>query len=212
MNKLVPCKSCKKEIAKSAKTCPGCGVKDPGTTPTDIAKGCLGFIMFAIVFGVLMNSCGDDENPEPVKVEQPAKVKVNNAPIINDANFDDLVIEMNDYYISSVTDLFQHYAMYKDKERHVFINWRNKEWSPVYDNKREYYDDVIAKNRDYITSQSANSFFIAIPELYQLSLDVMYAVKDQDISKLQLARDRFKKEAGMMNEYLKSRGLESRIK
>lgn len=48
---LKPCKECKKEVSTSASKCPHCGVRNP-TTST--AKGCLGIITLALVFGVIM--------------------------------------------------------------------------------------------------------------------------------------------------------------
>ena len=57
---LIQCKECKKEVAKSAKTCPHCGVKDPAITTKQKLGGCLVLIVLAIGFGVYMAS-GDKE-------------------------------------------------------------------------------------------------------------------------------------------------------
>lgn len=66
MSKLVPCKSCHHQIHKAAKLCPSCGVKSPGQTPADTAKGCLGFIVLAVIFAFWINSCiGGDEDKRP---------------------------------------------------------------------------------------------------------------------------------------------------
>lgn len=54
---LVSCKECKKEVSKSAKACPNCGVKDPGITAKDYVIG-LG-IIFGII--VLLSQCSSDE-------------------------------------------------------------------------------------------------------------------------------------------------------
>ncbi len=55
---LVPCKSCKKEVAHNAKTCPHCGVKDPGITGKQMF---IGFAVLAAVVAVLAVSCGSSE-------------------------------------------------------------------------------------------------------------------------------------------------------
>lgn len=55
---LVPCKSCKKEVAHNAKTCPHCGVKDPGITGKQML---IGFAVLAAVVAVLAVSCGSSE-------------------------------------------------------------------------------------------------------------------------------------------------------
>lgn len=55
---LTPCKSCKKEVAHNAKTCPHCGVSNPGVTARQTLFGFLGL---AAIVGVLVVSCGDSE-------------------------------------------------------------------------------------------------------------------------------------------------------
>lgn len=80
MSNLVSCKSCKKDVDKTAKTCPHCGVKSPGTTSTDTAKGCLGFIVLAIVFAFFLNSCGEDKK-KTTSTDEAAPTQLNN-PII----------------------------------------------------------------------------------------------------------------------------------
>ncbi|KZQ99270.1 hypothetical protein A3N66_07370 [Enterobacter hormaechei subsp. steigerwaltii] len=57
---LTKCKECKKEVSASAKTCPHCGVKNPGVTAKQTLGGCLVLIVLAVGFGVYMAS-GDDE-------------------------------------------------------------------------------------------------------------------------------------------------------
>lgn len=75
MNKLVPCKSCKKEIAKSAKTCPHCGIKDPGVTASDTAKGCLGIMGLGLIIAFFVNACEETKTPEQIKQEAVAKIE-----------------------------------------------------------------------------------------------------------------------------------------
>ncbi|MDV0602844.1 hypothetical protein RZO85_24540 [Raoultella ornithinolytica] len=59
---LTKCKECKKEVSASAKTCPHCGVKNPGVG----LKGCLVIMLLALGFGVYMtarDSGEDSSNP-----------------------------------------------------------------------------------------------------------------------------------------------------
>lgn len=47
MSKLVPCKGCKHLVHPTAKTCPQCGVANPGK---DLKTGCMGLIvLFSII-------------------------------------------------------------------------------------------------------------------------------------------------------------------
>ena len=49
--KLARCKSCKREVAKSAKLCPHCGQKNPGLTAMESMAGGLAFI---VIVGLLI--------------------------------------------------------------------------------------------------------------------------------------------------------------
>lgn len=53
MGKLVSCKECGHQVAPSAKTCPGCGVKNPA--PQEIGLG--GVLFLLLVFGVFYAMC-----------------------------------------------------------------------------------------------------------------------------------------------------------
>ena len=55
---LIPCKTCKKEVAHNAPTCPHCGVKDPGVTRKQMVFGLFGLIAIVAVIAV---SCGDSK-------------------------------------------------------------------------------------------------------------------------------------------------------
>lgn len=63
---LTKCKECKKEVSTAAKTCPHCGVKNPGVTAKQTLDGCLVLIVLAIGFGVYM-AYGDDEQAKAAK-------------------------------------------------------------------------------------------------------------------------------------------------
>lgn len=56
---LTQCKECKKEVSTTAKTCPHCGVKDPGFGAKQKLSGCL--IMIIIVAAIAYFVGGDDE-------------------------------------------------------------------------------------------------------------------------------------------------------
>lgn len=65
---LQPCKECKKEISTKAKTCPHCGVKDPGVTTKDVLFGVV--ILVAIVFGLIMFFSGGSDSDEDKKTPE----------------------------------------------------------------------------------------------------------------------------------------------
>ncbi len=51
--KLVPCKSCEKEVAQFAKACPHCGEKHPGISNKGCGTGCLVLIIIAVLWAVI---------------------------------------------------------------------------------------------------------------------------------------------------------------
>lgn len=69
---LAPCKSCKHQIDTKAKTCPSCGVSEPGVTAGQKALGA--FILLVIIFvSVKMCSSGSNKTAavdKPVQVEE----------------------------------------------------------------------------------------------------------------------------------------------
>lgn len=67
---LKPCKSCKHQIDTSAKTCPNCGVSNPGVTT---GQTLVGLVVLAIIIGVGFSMCssgeGDSSAPAAPKVD-----------------------------------------------------------------------------------------------------------------------------------------------
>lgn len=59
---LKPCKECKTEVSTKAKTCPHCGVKNPGVTAKDMFLGMVIFVV--IVFGLIAYFSGGSESDE----------------------------------------------------------------------------------------------------------------------------------------------------
>jgi hypothetical protein len=65
MGKLVPCKTCKKKIDNTARSCPHCGVKSPGSTK----PGCFPIIFVSFVAIIIIISTmdvPDRENTSPI--------------------------------------------------------------------------------------------------------------------------------------------------
>lgn len=69
MAKLVACKGCKQQVHPTAKTCPHCGVSNPGKNQT---SGCLN-ILVVVISGVILIYLIDDKKPEPPKT--PAEIR-----------------------------------------------------------------------------------------------------------------------------------------
>lgn len=65
---LQPCKSCKQQVDTSAKTCPHCGVADPGVTAGQYIGG---LVVLAIIIAVVVSMCsgGSDDKSAEKKVQ-----------------------------------------------------------------------------------------------------------------------------------------------
>ncbi len=66
---LVPCKECKTEISKTAKTCPSCGTDDPAKNKDRRNLWIVGFITLVFVIGILDDGNKSEDTPQKPKVE-----------------------------------------------------------------------------------------------------------------------------------------------
>ena len=67
MANLVPCKSCKHEVAPSASKCPNCGVSHPGMTwKAHLATG----IFLVVLVFILMKACSEPNPAESLVLDQ----------------------------------------------------------------------------------------------------------------------------------------------
>lgn len=65
---LTKCKECKKEVSTSAKTCPHCGVKDPGFGAKQKLGGCLILIIIVAAVMYFVGGSDDKQTAEAPKV------------------------------------------------------------------------------------------------------------------------------------------------
>ena len=76
---LTKCRECGHQVAKSAPTCPNCGVKDPGKGPLDIkiggCGGCLAIIVVVLLIGSLASVFESDNRPSTVTVPAPTPLR-----------------------------------------------------------------------------------------------------------------------------------------
>lgn len=65
---LKPCKSCKHQIDTSAKTCPNCGVANPGVTA---GQSLMGLIFLCVIIGAVAAACSGGGSDRAQVAEQP---------------------------------------------------------------------------------------------------------------------------------------------
>lgn len=64
---LKPCKSCKHQVDTSAKTCPNCGVANPGVTA---GQQFMGLVILAVIIGVGFTMCSGGKGDKPKEGKQ----------------------------------------------------------------------------------------------------------------------------------------------
>lgn len=67
---LKPCKSCKHQVDTSAKTCPNCGVANPGVTA---GQQFLGLVILAVIIGVGFTMCSSGKG-DKAQADKPAQI------------------------------------------------------------------------------------------------------------------------------------------
>jgi hypothetical protein len=70
---LKPCKSCKHSVSTSAKTCPSCGVANPGVTGLQQIGG---FVILAIIIGVAVSIFSSGSKHQPVETVAQSATKL----------------------------------------------------------------------------------------------------------------------------------------
>ncbi len=66
---ITTCRTCGKDVDSNAKTCPGCGAKNPGLKPKDMV---VRIIVFVIIVGGITKCTLSDDKDKPTAVTQPA--------------------------------------------------------------------------------------------------------------------------------------------
>lgn len=99
---LVNCKECKKEISKSAKTCPHCGVKNPGIAAKDYIAG-FGAILLIVFF---ISQCSTSDAPEDAAGENEQAESALTNPVLKDGGYVGCVSEeyLDQYVRTSTTN------------------------------------------------------------------------------------------------------------
>jgi hypothetical protein len=75
MSKLVGCKSCGHKVDKSAKSCPSCGVSNPGVKSGGTAKGCLGLVLLFFIVSWFIGFNSEDQQPKTPAEQREADIR-----------------------------------------------------------------------------------------------------------------------------------------
>lgn len=126
---LTKCKECKKEVSTSAKTCPHCGVKDPGTTAGQMFIGLL--VVVGLVWGGVKIFGGSDDN-STTKTDTPKTCSASDGQCLFDKNWPDAatscrpLIERSakhefEWTDGMMTPMFSHFRLNEANKQIIFI-------------------------------------------------------------------------------------------
>lgn len=93
---LVPCKSCKYEVDKRAKVCPGCGVANPGVTRRDKVFGLLVLLGLIVAVVAMCSSNPSETASGPTSNTPPAPPAQSYEPS-QFASVSEMMADFNDY-------------------------------------------------------------------------------------------------------------------
>ena len=127
---LTKCKECKKEVSTSAKVCPHCGVKNPGTTAGQAIGGFV--VLVLLVWGAIKIFGGSDDNKPAAKADTPKNCAANDGQCLFDKNWIEAasrcrpLIEKSSKYDFEWTDgmmtpMFSHFRLNEAKKQMTFI-------------------------------------------------------------------------------------------
>jgi hypothetical protein len=122
---LKPCKSCKHNVDIAAKSCPNCGVANPGVT---IGQQLGGFVVLAIIIAITVSMCtGGDEDKTTEKA-----VKVDEAACRKDLQCmgDKFTVAVGVYCKDPVTRLAKYTSRWTDgtfEPKFSHFRWLNQE-------------------------------------------------------------------------------------
>ena len=130
-------------------------------------------ILLALCISFTLTSCG--------KSSEDATEKVKPVIILNDANIKQFTQTLAKDYITtqkSLLDAF--YSHQKSGNAYGFTQYRNSTWTPTFIEKKDYYQTVLNKNRDYITKKSIKPLFLRFENLIYVGVNLKIGLLDEN--------------------------------
>ena len=137
-------------------------------------------ILLALCISFALTSCSKEDATEKTKP----------AIVLNDANIKQFTQTLaKDYTNTQKTLLDAFYSHQKENDALGFTKFRNYTWTPVFIEKKIYYQAVLNKNRDYITKKSIKPLFLRFENLIYIGINLKKGLlnEDQDLIKSTLA-------------------------
>jgi len=109
-------------------------------------------------------------------------------PVLNDANVKQFTQALSKDYVETQTALLDaFYSHKKSGDSHGFTQYRNYTWTPVFIEKKDYYQAVLDKNRSYVTRKALKPAFIRFENLIYIGLSLKNGLLNDDQEMMQAA-------------------------
>lgn len=130
---LKPCKSCKHTVDASAKTCPNCGVANPGVTTGSVIGGLL---ILAIIIGVGVSMCSGGKSDKPEDAQAEKQAQIDDAACRKDLQCagDKFTVAVGVYCKASVERLAKYTSRWTDgtfEPKFSHFRWLNQEQGTI---------------------------------------------------------------------------------
>ncbi|WP_290701377.1 hypothetical protein [Amphritea sp.] len=128
-----------------------------------------------LLFLPLLSGCSDE----------PEVRKVVDAPLqafhLNSENHSEFIVLLVNDYLDSNEKLIQHYAEFrKANDVQGFIAYRNESWTPEYMRRKEFYQQMLHRNKAYAYRHQINGLFDRFMGLQKLSLHLKHSLQNSD--------------------------------
>jgi hypothetical protein len=128
-------------------------------------------LLYALSICLLLSSCGDNS----------ATSSASDTVTLNQSNIKQYAHQIAEDYSSQLNNLLSGYNKARQSgESFDFIQYRNSVWTPAYIKKKEFYDELLADNKPFLSSHPASDLFVLFDSLIYIGIDLKNGLLDND--------------------------------
>jgi len=132
--------------------------------------------------------------------------------VLNDDNMHEFTVRFAHDYLNTLENLVNastHYRLADDGDG--LTTYRNQQWTPLYIEKKYYYQAVLQKNKPNIYRASIDPLFDKFDRLINISVNLKHAVLDRDDDRWQQTLAMIKRDKQVVTALIKSSGESKRF-
>ena len=150
-------------------------------------------LVLSLMFALTISAC---DKPEPAP-----EMKI---IVLNNGNIHSFQQSfLQDYVKNRNALLSQFKAFKKAKDSYGFTQYRNYKWTPVYIEKKNYYQAVFKKNEAYINKASLKPLFLKFNNLLYIGVNLKNALLDNNDELLKSTYAEIKADHAVISQFKK---------